>query len=225
MLHMKGGSRGAAGAYRTYVNWVCFLPYYGSLDFTLLFPPTKPSSVMFSIFTDHAVLLNIADLISTLLGRYHSVWVRPLLTIVPSRLRFPSRCMLIASCTFEKLSISKLEKELVKLEEEKKAVQAVQKLKHKQIALLLQSLADIEANVDEVKSARVHGLVKCIYPVKRAFHHGLVNDRLRWKILLGCEDSGIATQQDRRHLWHRQLGHSLENGILPIRKRGSCLGL
>ncbi|CAM9902877.1 unnamed protein product [Pylaiella littoralis] len=48
-----------------------------------------------------------------------------------------------------KLAIEKLEKELVLLNEKKRAVQAVQKLKHKQIALVLQSLADIEATVEE----------------------------------------------------------------------------
>lgn len=51
-----------------------------------------------------------------------------------------------------KLAIEKLEKELVLLNEKKRAVQAVQKLKHKQIALVLQSLADIEATVEEVRS-------------------------------------------------------------------------
>ncbi|CAM9476640.1 unnamed protein product, partial [Ectocarpus sp. 4 AP-2014] len=48
-----------------------------------------------------------------------------------------------------KLAIEKLEQELVLLNERRKAVQAVQKLKHKQIALLLQSLADIQATVEE----------------------------------------------------------------------------
>ncbi|CAM9550623.1 unnamed protein product [Ectocarpus sp. 12 AP-2014] len=47
------------------------------------------------------------------------------------------------------LAIEKLEQELVLLNERRKAVQAVQKLKHKQIALLLQSLADIQATVEE----------------------------------------------------------------------------
>ncbi|CAM9184137.1 unnamed protein product, partial [Ectocarpus fasciculatus] len=47
------------------------------------------------------------------------------------------------------LAIEKLEQELVMLNERRKAVQAVQKLKHKQIALLLQSLADIQATVEE----------------------------------------------------------------------------
>ncbi|CBJ27050.1 conserved unknown protein [Ectocarpus siliculosus] len=48
-----------------------------------------------------------------------------------------------------KLAIEKLEQELVLLHERRKAVQAVQKLKHKQIALLLQSLTDIQATVEE----------------------------------------------------------------------------
>ncbi|CAM9928097.1 unnamed protein product, partial [Ectocarpus sp. 6 AP-2014] len=47
------------------------------------------------------------------------------------------------------LAIEKLEQELVLLHERRKAVQAVQKLKHKQIALLLQSLTDIQATVEE----------------------------------------------------------------------------
>eukprot|EP00752_Nemacystus_decipiens_P018722 g16785.t1 len=48
-----------------------------------------------------------------------------------------------------KLAIQQLEKDLVELQKQKKSLQAVQKLKHKQIALLLQSLADIQATVDE----------------------------------------------------------------------------
>eukprot|EP00903_Cladosiphon_okamuranus_P005943 g5872.t1 len=48
-----------------------------------------------------------------------------------------------------KLTIEELEKELVDLKGETKHVEAVQKLKHKQIALLLQSVADIQATVDE----------------------------------------------------------------------------
>lgn len=44
----------------------------------------------------------------------------------------------------------------MELEKQKKSVQAVQKLKHKQIALLLQSLADIQATVDEVTNAFTH---------------------------------------------------------------------
>ncbi|CAM9608627.1 unnamed protein product [Scytosiphon promiscuus] len=50
-----------------------------------------------------------------------------------------------------KLEIAKLERELVTLVESKKAMQAVQDKKHKQIALLLQSLADVQANVEEDK--------------------------------------------------------------------------
>lgn len=55
------------------------------------------------------------------------------------------------------MAIEKLEKELVKLEEDKKKVHAVQKLKHKQIALLLQSLADIQATVEEVTTVFKQG--------------------------------------------------------------------
>ncbi|CAM9904840.1 unnamed protein product, partial [Hapterophycus canaliculatus] len=47
------------------------------------------------------------------------------------------------------LEIAKLERELVVLVESKKAMQAVQAKKHKQIALLLQSLADIQATAEE----------------------------------------------------------------------------
>lgn len=36
------------------------------------------------------------------------------------------------------------------MDERKKAVQAVQKLKQKQIALIMQSLADVQATVEEV---------------------------------------------------------------------------
>lgn len=53
---------------------------------------------------------------------------------------------------FFQLAIEKLDKELVVLDEKKRAVEAVQKLKHKQIELVLQSLADIEATVEEVRS-------------------------------------------------------------------------
>lgn len=64
---------------------------------------------------------------------------------------------LIFFCFFFQLAIEKLEKELVLLDEKRKAVQAVQKLKHKQIALLLQSLADIEATVEEVRFCNQSG--------------------------------------------------------------------
>lgn len=66
-----------------------------------------------------------------------------LLTVAPSHLCFPG-------CTIQKFTIEKLEKELVDLKGETKRVEAVQKLKHKQIAMLLQTVADIQATVDEV---------------------------------------------------------------------------
>lgn len=48
-----------------------------------------------------------------------------------------------------KLEIEKLEKERFAADEKKKAVQAVQRLKQKQIALIMQSLADVQATVEE----------------------------------------------------------------------------
>lgn len=48
------------------------------------------------------------------------------------------------------LEIEKLEKERFAADEKKKAVQAVQRLKQKQIALIMQSLADVQATVEEV---------------------------------------------------------------------------
>lgn len=78
---------------------------------------------------------------------------RPLLAAVnPRPVCFSLFCVIgfVAGCSLLQLAIEKLEKELVLLEEKKAGVQAVQKLKHKQIALILQSLADIQATVDEV---------------------------------------------------------------------------
>ncbi|CAN0334387.1 unnamed protein product [Laminaria digitata] len=50
-----------------------------------------------------------------------------------------------------KVSIENFEKELSALDERKQAVQAVQRLKQKQIALIMQSVADVQATVDEVR--------------------------------------------------------------------------
>ena len=50
------------------------------------------------------------------------------------------------------MSIENFEKELSALDERKQAVQAVQRLKQKQIALIMQSVADVQASVDEVRS-------------------------------------------------------------------------
>ena len=51
---------------------------------------------------------------------------------------------------FLQVSIENFEKELSALDERKQAVQAVQRLKQKQIALIMQSVADVQATVDEV---------------------------------------------------------------------------
>eukprot|EP00904_Undaria_pinnatifida_P005201 jgi/Undpi1/1810/HiC_scaffold_12.g05197.m1 len=48
-----------------------------------------------------------------------------------------------------KLAIENFQKELSVLDERKQAVQAVQRLKQKQIALIMQSVADVQATVDE----------------------------------------------------------------------------
>lgn len=58
------------------------------------------------------------------------------------------------ACSFlsVQLAIEKLQKELSTLDDRKKAVQAVQKLKQKQIALIMQSVADVQATVDEVRT-------------------------------------------------------------------------
>lgn len=57
------------------------------------------------------------------------------------------------SLFFFQLAIENFQKELSVLDERKQAVQAVQRLKQKQIALIMQSVADVQATVDEVRIA------------------------------------------------------------------------
>lgn len=49
------------------------------------------------------------------------------------------------------LSTEKLQRELSVLEEKRKAIQGVQRLKQKQVALIMQSVADVQASVEEVR--------------------------------------------------------------------------
>ncbi|CAM9681846.1 unnamed protein product [Ascophyllum nodosum] len=51
-----------------------------------------------------------------------------------------------------KLATEKLERELAVLDERRKAIQAVQRLKQKQVALIMQSVADVQAVIDEAEA-------------------------------------------------------------------------
>lgn len=89
------------------------------------------------------------------------------------------------------MTIEKLQKELRVLDERKKAVKAVQSLKQKQIALILQSLADVQATVHEVGAGTTNTIYAAKYREQKTLKAGKANTTIVTSTSLGSSEPNV----------------------------------